>query len=49
MPALIISVLMITAVYMKAYRILPEQQFKDNAMILWLTGLGMSSSVMDVL
>ena len=43
MPALIISVLMITAVYMKAYRILPEQQFKDNAMILWLTGLGMAA------
>ena len=42
-PALIVSVLLITAVYMKAYRILPEQQFKDNAMILWLTGLAMAA------
>lgn len=42
-PALAAAVLLMTAVYMKAYRILPEQQFKDNAMILWLTGLGMAA------
>ena len=42
-PALAVAVLLMTAVYMKAYRILPEQQFKDNAMILWLTGLAMAA------
>lgn len=41
-PALAAAVLGMTAVYMKAYRILPEQQFKDNAMILWMTGVMMA-------
>ena len=41
-PALVASELLITAVYWKAYQILPEQQFKDNAMILWITGSAMA-------
>lgn len=40
-PALAVAAILITAVYGKAYQILPEQQFKDNAMILWMTGMAM--------
>lgn len=40
-PALVAAAVLITAVYAKAYQILPEQQFKDNAMLLWMTGMAM--------
>ena len=40
-PALAAAAVLITAVYAKAYQILPEQQFKDNAMLLWMTGMAM--------
>ena len=40
-PALAVAAVLITAVYAKAYHILPEQQFKDNAMRLWMTGMAM--------
>ena len=40
-PALAAAAVLITAVYAKAYQILPEHQFKDNAMLLWMTGMAM--------
>lgn len=40
-PALAAAAVLITAVYAKAYQILPEQQFKNNAMLLWMTGMAM--------
>ena len=39
--ALTAAAVLITAVYAKAYQILPEHQFKDNAMLLWMTGMAM--------
>lgn len=43
LAALLAAVLGMTAVYYKAYTILPEQQFKDNAVILWMTGTTMAA------